>query len=167
MISMRLLCLLLVVSAWTLPGCGYNFAGTAPVTLPQDVRMLYIRDVHNPTQEHWLDSYLRSNFQDEFTRRAEVSFVSEDQAESWIRLEVNRYSTSEELTGAGDAQVRSDIDIDLEATMFDSDTGDQIWSSGSVRGSSSFYEEPEERAAAREAVDEALRRIADGLRQDF
>ncbi len=159
-------------------GCGYNFAGMTPVDMPEGVSRLYLQRVHNPTQEAWLEPYVRSNFRDEFSRRADVSWVDREQAQAYVEIDIKNYRISDDLTGAGDRTVRSDVRLDLEVNMYHSRDDELLWSSGSVRGSSSYYPDPGsspvpgestpgERQAAQEAVEQALRLATDRLGTEF
>ncbi len=176
---MRILFLLLVIL--TIPGvtgCGYNFAGMVPVRLPANVELLNISEVQNPTQEVWLEAYLRSNFRDEISRRAEVTWVDENEAEALVHIQVERLRTSDGLIGVDDRLVRVDVRIDMEIFMLDALTQERIWSSGIARGTSSYHVAREEivvpgepgpahRQAVEEAVDDALRRATDRLGHVF
>ncbi len=170
-----LLCVLVLPSVVS---CGYNFTGMAPVQLPGAARQLHLSEVQDPTQEAWLESYLRSNLRDELSRRTDVVWVDENEAQALVRIQVARLRTSDGLTGVDDRQVRADLSIDLEIFMHDAQTGELIWSSGSTRGSSSYYLAQEEvlmpeatvpahRQAIEEAVDDALRGAVNRLRDDF
>jgi len=159
-------------------GCGYNFAGMTPVDMPEGVSRLHLDQVNNPTQEAWLEPFLRSNFRDEFSRRADISWVDREQSQAYIEIDIKNYRVSDDLTGAGDLTVRSDVRLDLEVNMYHSRDNELLWSSGSVRGSSSYYlaqdqapvpgeSTPGERQAAQEAVEEALRLATDRLGSEF
>ncbi len=176
---MRILGLLLVILTVSgAAGCGYNFAGMVPVRLPENVELLNISEVRNPTQEVWLEAYLRSNFRDEISRRAEVAWVDENEAEALVHIQVERLRTSDGLIGIDDRLVRVDVRLDLEIIMFNARTKERIWSSGIVRGTSSYHVAREEifvpgepgpahRQAVEEAVDDALRRATDRLGHVF
>ncbi|WP_291321704.1 LPS assembly lipoprotein LptE [Desulfonatronospira sp.] len=159
-------------------GCGYNFTGMAPVDMPGDVSRLYLSRVDNPTLEVWLEPYVRTNFRDEFSRRADISWVDREEAQAYVVIDILNYRVSDGLTGAGDRTIRSQVRLDLDVRMYDSRTSDLLWSSGGVHGSGSYFpahdqasvpgeSTPGERQAAREAVEEALRLAADRLGTGF
>ncbi len=171
-IAVLVLCLALCA------GCGYNFAGMTPVDMPEGVSRLHLDRVNNPTQEAWLEPFVRSNFRDEFSRRADISWVDREQSQAYIEIDIKNYRVSDDLTGAGDRAVRSDVRLDLEVKIYHSQDDQLLWSSGSVRGSSSYYlaqdqapvpgeSTPGERQAAQEAVEEALRLATDRLGTEF
>jgi len=172
-------CLFLLLLSCTLQfSCGYNFVGASPISLPEGKRQLSISLVHNPTQEVWLEPYLRSAFRDEFTRRGGAHWVSQEQAQALVHIEIQEFRTSDTLTRQKDETVKSDVSITLEVKIFSTDTGEQIWSSGIVRGRDSFFmaaedvslpgaPRPEQRRASEEAVDQAITRVADRLGDVF
>ncbi|WP_028575586.1 LPS assembly lipoprotein LptE [Desulfonatronovibrio hydrogenovorans] len=158
--------------------CGYTFVGASPISMPQGKRMLNITHVQNPTQEAWLEPYLRSYFQDEFTRRGNASWVPEDQAQGLVRMEISQFRTADGLTRERDRTVKANVTIVLEAMIFSATNGELIWSSGSITGRSSYFlaaEDtslpgsmgPEQRRASEEAVEQAVTRLADRLGDGF
>jgi outer membrane lipopolysaccharide assembly protein LptE/RlpB len=158
--------------------CGYNFIGGSPINLPQDKSDLYITLVQDPTQEAWLEPYLRSTFQDEFSSRGGVNWVSEDQAQALVHIFIHQFRTADSLTSEMDRTVKADVTIVLEVKMLSADTGEEVWSSGNVSGRSSYFmtaedasmsgvQGPEQRRASEEAVDQAVTRIADRLGHGF
>ncbi|MFN2342969.1 MAG: LPS assembly lipoprotein LptE [Desulfonatronovibrio sp.] len=168
----------LFIACTFLASCGYNFAGSSPINMPEDKRHLFISQLINPTQEAWLEPYLRSNLRDEFTRRGQVNWVSLDQAEALMQIEVIQFRTSDSQTGAKDRTVRSTVTLNMDVKIVSASTGEVIWSSGSVTGSSSFFLQNEDRSmpgaygpghrkAAQEAADQAITRTADRLGDAF
>lgn len=144
-------------------GCGYHFSASAPVTLPHGAKNIYIRDVHNPTLESWLDPYLRARFQDEFTRRAKVHWVGPDQAQAYVDLTILSYSVDTDLAGARDQTLTERAHVVLEAEFRSQVDGALLWTSGQVSGAETFETGTSEIVAGERAVEEAIRKIADGL----
>jgi outer membrane lipopolysaccharide assembly protein LptE/RlpB len=172
-----LLCILLLVCA-QLMSCGYTFVGASPISLPQDRHYMNISLVQNPTQEAWLESYLRSKLRDEFTRRGGAVWVSPEQAQALVHIEVSQFRTADGLTRQKDQTVKADVNITMEVKILSADTGEQIWSSGSINGRSSYFlaaqsavlpgsSSPEQRGASEDAVDQAVTRVADRLGDGF
>ncbi len=169
--------LLLLFSAFQV-SCGYNFVGASPIALPEGKQHLNITLVHNPTQEAWLEPYLRSVFRDEFTRRGGAVWVSEDQAQAVVHIDIQQFRTADGLTRERDETVKADVTIIMEVKILSADTGEQIWSSGSISGRDSYFlaaedvsvpgaPGPEQRRASEEAVDQAVSRVADRLGEGF
>ncbi|WP_052507523.1 DUF4136 domain-containing protein [Desulfonatronovibrio magnus] len=174
----KLIVILFLLLTFLTSSCGYNFVGTAPINLPHDKKNLFINFVLNPTQEAWLEPYLRSQFRDEFTRRGQVNWVSEESAEALVTIQINEFRTSDSLTARQDRTVRTTVVINMEAKFLDARTSELIWSSGQATGSSSFFlaaedasmpgsSGPLQQRASREAVDQAVTRIADRLGERF
>ena len=172
----RLIFLLLLL--WVPVSCGYNFVGFSPISMPQNKDRLSIGQVMNPTQEAWLEPYLRSSFQDEFTRRGGVSWVPRDQAQAIVDIDIKQFRTGDGLTRERGRTVKANVAIIMEVRIVDAETGQVIWSSGTITGRSSYFlaaEDaslpgtmgPELRRASEDAVDEAVTRAADRLGDGF
>ncbi|HDQ41359.1 MAG TPA: hypothetical protein ENN39_10070 [Desulfonatronum sp.] len=148
-------------------GCGYHFTASAPIQIPRGITHLYIRDVNNPTVESWIDPYLRSRFEDEFTRRAKIAWVSPEDAEAYVDLTIISYSVDTDLAGARDITLTEQATVILEVELRSQLDGSRIWSSGHVRASETFESGTSEIVAGERAVEDAIRRIADSLGADY
>ncbi len=148
-------------------GCGYHFSASAPITLPRGVVNIHIQEVDNPTLEAWIDPYLRSQFREEFTRRAQINWVDADQAQAHIVLRVIAYSTDTELSGAQDQTLTERATVILETELLSAVDGSRIWSSGHISEFETFETGTNEVAAGERAIENAIRRTADALGADF
>ena len=158
---------LTLTSVLLLFGCGFHFSASAPITLPRGVTNIVIQEVDNPTLEAWIDPFLRTRFRDEFTRRAQVNWVDDEQAQAYVVLRVIAYSVDTELAGAQDQTLRERASVILE-TEFRSQTDDSlIWSSGHIRDFETFEAGGNEIAAGQRAIENAIRRTADALGADY
>ncbi|SFL34628.1 Lipopolysaccharide-assembly [Desulfomicrobium norvegicum] len=166
--------------ALLLPACGYQLTARAPIQLPQDSTRLYLDKVTNPTTETWIEPMLRSSLRDELTRRGNVTWVSRDEAEATVNIDVRSYSTSDALKGRDDVTLKSAASIQMVVTFFSTKTNALIWTSGPILASESFRGASEiqsssgtlqstsaKREATQEAVDLAVRKVADQLGQKF
>ena len=166
--------------ALSLPACGYQLTARAPIQLPQDSTRLYLDKVTNPTTETWIEPMLRSSLRDELTRRGNVTWVSRDEAEATVNIDVRSYSTSDSLKGRDDVTLKSAASIQMVVTFFSTKTNALIWTSGPILASESFRGASEiqsssgtlqstsaKREATQEAVDLAVRKVADQLGQKF
>ena len=166
--------------ALLLPACGYQLTARAPIQLPQDSTRLYLDKVTNPTTETWIEPMLRSSLRDELTRRGNVAWVSRDEAEATVNIDVRSYSTSDSLKGRDDVTLKSAASIQMVVTFFSTKTNALIWTSGPILASESFRGASEiqsssgtlqstsaKREATQEAVDLAVRKVADQLGQKF
>ncbi|WP_052813030.1 LPS assembly lipoprotein LptE [Desulfonatronum thioautotrophicum] len=157
----------LIFWAFLIFGCGYHFSASAPITLPRGVSNIFISEVDNPTLEAWIDPFLRSRFREEFTRRAQVNWVDEGQAEAYVVLRIIAFTTETELSGAQDQTLRERATVVME-TEFRSQLDDSlIWSSGHISDSETFETGTSSITAGERAIENAIRRTADGLGADF
>lgn len=166
--------------ALSLPACGYELTARAPIQLPQDSTRLYLDKVTNPTTETWIEPMLRSSLRDELTRRGNVTWVDRDEAEATVNIDVRSYSTADSLKGRDDVTLKSAATIQMVVTFFSTKTNALIWTSGPIMASESYRGSSEtlsstgtlqstsgKREATQEAIDLAVRKVADQLGQKF
>lgn len=110
---------------------------------------------------------LRSGLRDELTRRGRVVWVDREQAQSRVTLNVRQYSSSDSVKGLDDVTVTSQVVIQLEVSFFSTETNSLIWTSGLVTASESYRGAGGKRQATQNAVDLAMRMVADRLAQQF
>ncbi|TVQ98157.1 MAG: hypothetical protein EA399_11015 [Desulfovibrionales bacterium] len=157
----------LIFCAFLMVGCGYHFSASAPITLPRGVSNIFISEVDNPTLEAWIDPFLRSRFREEFTRRAQINWVDESQAEAHVVLRIIAFTTDTELSGAQDQTLRERATVVMETEFRSQLDNSLIWSSGHISDSETFESGTSAIAAGERALDNAIRRTADGLGADY
>jgi outer membrane lipopolysaccharide assembly protein LptE/RlpB len=150
-----------------LSACGYQLTANAPIDLPQDSSRLYLAKVTNPTTETWFEPMLRSSLRDELTRRGQVTWVDRNEAEATVNIDVRSYSTSDAVKGRDDVTFKSKVTIRMEVSFFSTKTSAMIWTSGPVVASESYRGTGGKKDATQEAVDLAMRMVADRLSQKF
>ncbi len=159
--------ILLLALALLLPACGYQLTAQAPIDLPRDSSMLFLDKVTNPTTETWLGPMLRNSLRDELTRRGNVTWVGRDAAQATVNVDVRTYSTSDAVKGLDDVTVKSEVRIQMEVSFFSTKRGALIWTSGPVIATESYRGTDQKREATQDAVDLAMRMVADRLSQKF
>jgi outer membrane lipopolysaccharide assembly protein LptE/RlpB len=158
---------LVLLAALLLPACGYQLTAQAPIDLPKDSTKLFLAKVTNPTTETWLEPMLRNSLRDELTRRGNVTWVGRDEAEATVNVDVRSYSTSDSVKGLDDVTVKSEVRIQMEVSFFSTKKGTLIWTSGPIMASESYRGANNKREATQDAVDLAVRMVADRLSQKF
>ena len=166
--------------ALLLPSCGYQLTANAPIDLPQSSTRLFLNKVTNPTTETWMEPMLRSTLRDELTRRGNVTWVGQDEAEATVNIDVRSFTTSDSVKGRDDVTLKSEALIQMEVSFFSTKTNALIWTSGPIVASESYRKMNEgqsssgnqqassaKREAAQGAIDEAVRMVADRLAQKF
>jgi hypothetical protein len=110
---------------------------------------------------------LRSSLRDELTRRGQVTWVDRNEAEATVNIDVRSYSTSDAVKGRDDVTFKSMVTIQMEVSFFSTKTSALIWTSGPVVASESYRGTGGKKDATQEAVDLAMRMVADRLSQKF
>lgn len=163
----RLTMYITVATFLLLLGCGYHFSASAPITLPRGVSNIFIQEVQNPTLENWIDPFLRSRFREEFTRRAQINWVDEDQAQAAVILRIISYTTDTELSGAQDQTLRERATVVMETELRSQLDGSLIWSSGHITDFETFETGTNAITAGERAIENAIRRTADALGANY
>lgn len=158
---------ILLFAALLISGCGYHFSASSPIVLPRGQTLLYFGRVDNPTQQVWLTPYVKSMLRDEFTRRGQVTWVRKNAAETLVRVKIKEFNSSDSVKGEDDVSVKYSARVVMQVEMYDRKKGGLLWSSGWTSGSESFYSQGNKNTASRKAVDDALRKIADKLGDNF
>ncbi|MFW5730601.1 MAG: LPS assembly lipoprotein LptE [Desulfonatronovibrionaceae bacterium] len=169
-------CLLIILTG--LAACGYRFEGASAIDLPRGMTRLNITQVINPTQEVWLEPYLRSSLKDEFHRRGGVDWVAADKAQGHVQVEIFQFRTSDSVIGVDETSVKSTLTIVMSVKILSAETSQELWNSGRLTGRDSYFLEaapsltPGSVSAGRspagqEAVDQAVSRAADRLSSGF
>lgn len=150
-----------------LSACGYQLTAQSVISLPEDSTHLFLHKVVNPSTETWLDLMVRTSLRDEFTRRGNVQWVDQDEAQAIVNVNIQSYGNSASVTGRDDVTVKSLASIVLEVTFYNAKTNVIIWTSGPITATESYRGTSGERNAAQGAVDRAFRMVADRLSQNF
>ncbi len=166
----RLLCSVWLAAILVLPGCGYHMSASAPIALPESMTTLYLEKVSNPTTQSWLEPTLRSTLRDEFTRRGQVRWVEKHQAEGLLEIGIVSFTSGTKLENALEETVRSEIVLQLQATISRKADQTVAWDSGRITARESFNGpkgSTEARDAEQRVVDLAVEKLADTLGQEF
>ncbi len=160
---------LLALMAVGLCSCGYQFAGSgskAPFVLPQEYSKLWFKGVENPTVETWLGSTIRSLLRDEITNRGQAQWVDKDEADAYLEVTVQHFSHETKVSGDNDESLKYSASISMVVSIRSARTGKQLWSSGKVSASESFYG-AETYQARLSAVELAVERAVDRMSQNY
>jgi len=151
-------------------GCGYHFAASSPVRLPEGMTKLYFEKLVNPSTEAWLEPRMRSEIRQELSRRGQVQWVEEVQAQGILQVDITRFSSSTKLEDAQGETVKSEVVLDVRARIFRGADRELIWRSGTITARKSYIG-PEDGAQQREAQNDALElvveRLANRMSQTF
>jgi len=160
-----LLIAILLLAAVT--SCGYHMGDQGRGTLPGGISTLYIAEVDNPTLDVALPPMLHSLFRDEISKRDLAGWVAPSQAQGLVRLSVVSLSTSSRVTSTAGITLKYQVVVTVRGTLVRSVDQQQIWDSGPVTGSDSFFRSEEESAARRRAMELAVHRLVDSMTMVF
>lgn len=161
--------LLLALVALAALSCGYSFKHQGSSALPENIRTLYIASVENPTTETWLGPRLRSLLRDELTRRGWTRWTDKDDADGLMTITIDRFTRSSAVKDESEESVKYTASVTLSATIAERESGQEVWHSGNVGWSGSYYGSGEnaENDADAYATEHAIRRLADLLGEGY
>ncbi len=161
--------LLLSCTGFALVACGYGFNNQQISALPQGVQTIFLDSVENPTAETWLGPRIRSIFRDELHRRAWVQWSEKESADALLKIVVERFTRSSSAWDEDEESVKYSSNIKISATLIEQKTGKELWHSGRVDSSASYYatEESSVTKADIEALEQAIRRLADRMGEGY
>lgn len=161
--------LLLAVIALIMFGCGYGFKSQGSDALPKEMRTLFIDKVENPTTEAWLGPKLRSLLRDELTRRGWTRWTDRESADGLVTITVHRFTRETTVKNESEDSSKFSASVTLSATIRNPDNGQEVWSSGQLSSSESYYlvGQATEETAGQSAADLAIRDLADRLSQGY
>jgi hypothetical protein len=110
---------------------------------------------------------LRIALREELSRRGDIVWTERENADLSLTLRVTQYGTGTSVTGRDDITLKSQAVITLELLMRDAATGALVWNSGPITTAESFRGLSSQEGAARRAIAEAMRRLADRLEPQF
>ena len=159
--------MILLALACLLTGCGYGFTKHQQITdLPDDLHSLFFEALDNPTLDPDLNLELRQRVRDEITSRGLLTWDSRETADGLLTLRVVRFTSNTTVTGEDDETIKSAATLRLEAWITRRRDGANVWNSGNISESQSFFGGGQGRAETT-VIDLAARRLADRLASDF
>jgi hypothetical protein len=160
---------LLLAGMTLLLGCGYGFKPQGTDALPRQTRALFIDKVENPTTEAWLGPKLRSLFRDELTNRGWTQWTDRSKADGLVTITIHQFTREASVKDDKEDTTKYSSSVTLSVTIRDRDTGAQVWASGQVSRSDSYYDTAHspKYIADKQAARYAIRRVADLLSQGY
>ena len=162
-------CVLALAAAAGLSGCGYTFTAKTPYDLPEDISAVYLGRVDNPSIETWLEPKLRNELRDELTRRGNITWADEPEAEGRLELTVHNFRSGTKLEDPRETTVRSEMILRMELTLFSAKSRERLAGSGTVSARESFnpQDRRDELAARDRIVELAVELAVQRLNQNF
>jgi len=148
--------LLLLSILFLMGGCGYHFIDSQPLSFPNQASKLNLKKVVNPTQETWIEGYVRNFLAEEISKRSSATLTNSSQAELFLTIYLDRLSTSEKTKGENDTTLKYSADLSLRM-IFNNAQGEKILETRPVSYTQSYTSEGEKKEAIEKALKEALR----------
>lgn len=137
-------------------GCGYHFTDSQPLIFPNQATKLAIKKVINPSQETWIESYVRNFLNEEISKRSSAKVTSNQEATLFISIYLREVSTSEQTKGEKDITLRYAASLTLYFVFTDL-KGEKVLTTKPITYSESYKSEAEKKEALEKALKEALR----------
>ena len=163
----KLLPIIALLGLLVLSACGYSMGEADHSVLAPQYRTLAVSGVDNPSTQTWLEPMVRKLLRDELTRRGVIKWTDDTaKADALIHITIERYSRPTSLEGGNNETLRSSASIKLHATITSAIDGKELWSSGSISESWSFYS-GQESQADEEVTRLVIRRLADRMSENY
>lgn len=157
-----LLCLALAPG---LHGCGYGLASDLPSVIGDSSATLKLTGVEQPTLYPWIVYTVRSSLRDEINARNLAEWVDSGKAEYNMHVKVNFFTMRSAVSGRADETLLYNGSVSLTATIYRGSDNVEVWRN-TVNYSNRFDNETEEEAGRR-LFSQAIRRLADSMRNTF
>lgn len=148
-----------------LSGCGYGLATDMPTVLGSGKSTLRLSGVEQPTLYPWVGYTVRSAMRDEINARNLARWVDGGKADYNMHIKVNSFTMRSAVSSSSDETLLYSGTVSVTVTVHDGTDNRELWRS-SVTYSDQFENESEESAARRLFV-QAVRRVADNMRNTF
>lgn len=148
-----------------LAGCGYGLASDLPTVLGSSASTLRLGTVEQPTLYPWVVYTVRSAMRDEITARNIARWVDSGSADYTMHIKVNSFTMRSSVASSSDETLLYTGSASMTVTIHSSKDNRELWR-GSASYSNEFDNETEE-AAAKQLFIQAVRRLADNMRNTF
>lgn len=146
-------------------GCGYGLASDMPSVLGDSEATLKLTGVEQPTMYPWIVYTVRSALRDEINARNLAVWVDDGRADYNMHVKVNSFTMRSQVSGRADETLLYNGTVSLTAIVYRGSDNSELWRQ-TVRYSNRFDNETEEEAGRR-LFSQAVRRLADSMRNTF
>ncbi len=148
-------------------GCaGYGLAADQDSVFGESSKTLKVKGVDYPTIQPWVPHAIRSALRDELAARHMVSWVDSGSADFEIQIKIISLTSREWVASDENTTALYDNTIILEAIVYSGATNHEAWRSGAITYSDR-EELPADRIDSSEIITQAMRLLADKMRQAF
>lgn len=148
-----------------LTGCSYGLASDIPTVLGEGTPTLKVTAVEQPTMYTWVVYTVRSTLRNEFAARNIATWVDSGASQYTMHVKVNSFTLRSAVSSSSDETLIFTGAVSLTATIYNSADNSEVWKQ-TVTYSNEFDSDVEE-DAARRLFTQAVRRLADNMRNTF
>ncbi len=155
----RLLLLFLVMAAVMTAGCGYRFSPGGE-TLDPGIRLVYIDDFENKTNQPYVEIYFRNAFADQFRRTSRFQLAhSKGTADASLRGSINLITMSSLSYTKSDFATEDRVTITVSVVFQDSGR-EIIWRNDSLSGFQDYVIDSNDAAATEQNRRVAIQKLS-------
>lgn len=156
------LCLLLAAN---LSGCGYGLAQDEPTVLGSTDVTLKVTGVEQPTLFPWVVYTVRSSLRNEITARNLAVWVDSGQADYNMHVKVNSFTMRSSVSSRADVTLIYTGTVSMTVIISRGSDNAEVWRN-TISYSNEFDNDTEEEAGRR-LFTQAVRRMAQSMRDNF
>lgn len=148
-----------------LAGCGYGLASDMPTVLGAGVPTLKITGVEQPTMYPWVVYTVRSAMREEITARNIAEWVDSGNADFNMHIRVGSFTMRRSVASSIDQTLIYTGTVTITAIVYNGADNSEMWRR-TISYSNEFNSDLEEEAG-RQLFTQAVRRLADSMRNTF
>lgn len=148
-----------------LSGCGYGLAADVPTVLGDGEATLKITGVEQPTMYPWVVYTVRSAMRNELTSRHLAEWVDSGKAQYNMHIKINHFTMRSAVSSRADETLIYNGNVSMTVTIRQDEDNAEIWRN-TINYSNQFDSDDDE-SAARSLFEQAVRRVADRMRNTF
>ena len=100
-------------------GCGYQLISTSPIILPENITLIDISKIKNPTTNPQIPTEFRTQLIDEFSKRSSnIKFVDNEEAEAQLIIEIVDYSLETDVENIYEETEKSDLCMTVRCYLY-------------------------------------------------
>jgi len=113
-------------------GCGYHLISTSQITIPQNITLINIAKIKNPTTNPQIPTEFRTQLIDEFSKRSSnIKFVDQEPADAQLIIDIVNYSLETDVENIYEETEKSDLCMSVRCYLYNRDER-LVWDSKNV-----------------------------------
>ncbi|GAB6162511.1 hypothetical protein JCM12298_16700 [Desulfothermus naphthae] len=111
--------LILLIFFVNILGCGYHLISTSQITLPENITLINISKIKNPTTNPQIPTEFRTQLIDEFSKRSnKIKFVDQERTNAQLIIDIVNYSLETDVENIYEETEKSDLCMTVRCYLY-------------------------------------------------